>query len=161
MFKRLVTIALLIVMGLISPSLHAEDAANSEASRVASTAPDAKPAWAANWKTPQQPVETVGYSMFLGLGLCLAVLSVGVWAAKKFGWVQPAKRAGRLKVIERTALSAKTSLCLVEAQGKQFLVSVGSERVSVVSRLSVEDSLEGAESFEELVCDRTEKLAAC
>jgi flagellar biogenesis protein FliO len=118
-----------------------------------------KPAWAKSWKTQTEPVQEAGYSMLLGLLFCLAVLSFGIWACKRLGWIKPNLTRGNLKVIERTALSAKTSLCLVEAGGKRILVSVGSERVSVISRVG--DSLEANESFEELVCNHTDQLSAC
>lgn len=99
--------------------------------------------------------------MVLGLSACIALLSVGVWAAKRFGLVKVPGRKGGLNIIERTPLSQKTSLCLVEARGKQFLIAVGSERVSLISNMSVGDGLETEQSFEEFLCEKPQPISAC
>lgn len=122
---------------------------------------DAKPAWATNWRTQSEPVAETGSTMMVALVGCIALFSVGIWTAKRFGLVKPAGKLSGLRVLERTPLSPKTSLCLVEARGKQFLVSVGSERVSLISSLSVGDPLDADGSFEELLCEKPQPISAC
>ncbi len=73
-----------------------------------------------------------GYRVFEGLLLCLGVLAIGVYLAKRFG-LKGAVSAGRkIKIVERTPLSARTSLVLAQVEGKSILLAVGPDNVSFV-----------------------------
>ena len=161
--RILIVVVLAALLGgstLVAPA-HAEEA-TSVAEKIQKGQLEAgKPAWMSGWRSPAEPVQEAGYSMMFGLACCLVVLCGGVWVAKKFGLVKTPQRGSGLRVIERTALSAKTSLCLIESQGKQYLVSVGSERVSLISNVSVGDSLEHEGSFEEFICEPSQSVTAC
>ena len=161
MRKLLIIIALLMLVLVDSPVFLHADQADNEKKSVTTLAPDPKPAWASSWKTETQPVQQTGYSLVLGLGLCFAVLSLGVWAAKKFGLVNQPTRQNAMRIVDRIALSPKTALCIVEAQGKRVLVSVGSERVSFINNLSVDESSDLSGSFEELLCEQPKAASVC
>lgn len=91
------------------------------------------------------PLSTFG-SMLKGLGLTLGVFFVGLGIWKRFSGVEIRKGESLLKVIERTPLTSKTSLAVVEFQGKQVLVSVGSENVQLLKNSGGSPS-EGVESY--------------
>ncbi len=153
----------LIAALLLSASAQRAVAEEAQApqSAAAQHADVAKPAWASNWRSQPEPVAQAGSTMMVALVGCIALFSFGIWAAKRLGLVKPAGTLSGLRVLERTPLSPKTSLCLVEARGKQFLVSVGSERVSLISSLRVGDSPEIDGSFEELLCEKSQPISAC
>lgn len=161
--KLLMATILSVLLGsaTLAVPAHAEEVpvTGEKAQKVQADA--GKPAWANGWRSQGEPVEQAGYTMVFGLAFCLALLCGGVWVAKRFGLVKvPGKNAG-LRVLERTPVSPKTTICLVEARGKQFLISVGSERVSLISSMSVGDSVESDESFEEFICDSSQPVTAC
>lgn len=161
---RIIIILLLTALlggSTLATPVHAEEPAGSGDMAAKVQLESGKPAWASGWRAPTEPLQEAGFSMAFGLACCLALLCGGVWVAKRFGLVKMPNPKTGLKVLERTPVSAKTSLCLVEARGKQFLISVGSERVSLISNLSVDDSLESEQSFEEFVCDSTQPVTAC
>jgi len=70
-----------------------------------------------------------------GLGLCLAVFSVGVFCMKRMSLhVQGTKK--EIIVKERVAISSKTQASLVEIRGEVFLMISGSENVSMTKMLT-------------------------
>lgn len=75
--------------------------------------------------------------MFQGLALCLAIFFIGLHIYKR--WVKPQNGVGqrRIRLLERVALSGKSSLVLAEVDGRSVLLTVGSDRVNVHS---LEDS---------------------
>lgn len=77
---------------------------------------------------------SIAVRMIQGLMLCIGMLLVGAWAYKKFS-----KKSGvggsskRLRVIDRIPITAKSSVALVSVDGKEVLVALGSEHISIVS----------------------------
>lgn len=67
--------------------------------------------------------------LFSGLLICLGVFCCGIYLAKRRGLI---KHTGerRVSILERIPLTARTSLVLLEKDGKEILLSVGSEQVS-------------------------------
>lgn len=138
--------ALILTCSLCTPSvLRAEDAATQTQAKPAGiierlrgsavqsseTAPathtklnDFKPA------EDQPSMAGLVFKIVQALGICLGMLMVGVYAFKRYapGIAQSASR--RLKVKERLALTSKTSLLLVELDGRSVLITVGTERVA-------------------------------
>jgi len=106
-------------------------------------------------------ISTFGSKIILGLGLCMIVLLGGVAVARRCGLVDARSTRRTMKVIERLPLSAKSSLCVVEIEGKNIILAVGSERVTVVK--SENDVLTNSSqlSFEDLVCDGSDAVSAC
>jgi len=117
--------------------------------------------WTPTWRGQAESVDKTGYSMVIGLGSCIAVLFGGLALAKKAGWVKVPTHNRSVQVLEKIALSSKSSLCVIEAEGKKYLIAVGSERVSLVSRLGKESSTIEDESFEEFLCEKQQPISAC
>lgn len=84
----------------------------------------------------QAPVEeqSTGGKMLKGLGLCVGVFLIGVALCQRLRARATAAGGGRMRVIERLPLSAKTSLILVECEGRTLLAAVGPERVTLHER---------------------------
>lgn len=150
---------LLVVLVLTSISFASAEAVNPVASDK-SEAATAQP-WPQTWRGQAESVDKAGYSMVIGLGLCITVLFGGLALAKKAGWVKAPARNRSVQVLEKVALSPKSSLCVIEAEGKKYLIAVGSERVSLVSRLGQESIAVGDDSFEEYLCEKAQPLSAC
>ncbi|MDZ4785052.1 MAG: flagellar biosynthetic protein FliO [bacterium] len=103
--------------------------------------------------------------MIEGLVLVAGIFLVGVHLYKKFVLKDkslPNKfRGRRIKIIERTPISSKASLLLVEIEGKKVLVGVGSENVSITELESNE--IENISGFDEGVdqsCENAIKISA-
>lgn len=96
-----------------------------------------------DWRTKDEANFSSFGSAAKGLGFCIAVLLIGLGIAKKFGrTLPPAKR--RCKILERTNLTGKTALFVIEYEGKKLLCAAGPDRVSVLSgdKENFTDSLE-------------------
>ena len=117
--------------------------------------------WTPAWRGQAESVDKSGYSMVVGLGSCIAVLFGGLALAKKAGWVKVPTHNRSVQVLEKIALSSKSSLCVIEAEGKKYLIAVGSERVSLVSRLGKESNALEDDSFEEFLCEKQQPISAC
>lgn len=96
--------------------------------------------------------------MVEGLLFCGIALSGLVYFLKKKGAMSAVPAARRMRVIERLQISGKSSLVLVEREGRKLLLAVGSDHVSLVD---AEDN----QSFirldqKELVCDDALELSA-
>lgn len=68
--------------------------------------------------------------VFQGLGLCIAAFLISVHFYKKYVLKSSAAPTRSIKIIERTQISPKSHLCLVEVMEKRILVAVGSDQVS-------------------------------
>lgn len=70
--------------------------------------------------------------MLQGLAMCLGLFLISVWAYKKYalkGKVQVP--AGRMRVVDRIAINSKASLALVKVDGRDFVIAIGSEHLSI------------------------------
>jgi|GEM_PF-4373423 len=73
---------------------------------------------------------------FQGLVLTLGVFFILIFVLKKLKGRIIDTGERKIKVIERTALTSKTSLLRVEINGQESLISVGSEQVAVIPPLT-------------------------
>ncbi|MCB0337285.1 MAG: FliO/MopB family protein, partial [Bdellovibrionales bacterium] len=98
--------------------------------------------------TEEQTMGSLALKMGKGLVLCVGVLLIGLSIAKR---MRPDRftQESRVRIRERVALTPKVSLLIVEIDGKEQLLTVGSDQVSVLpshtkfSRM-IEDSSSGA-----------------
>ena len=97
---------------------------------------DAKSALS-DWREPKssEPVEGA-WNMLRGLGLTLGVFFIGLWVYKRLHGTAQQTQKRKLRIVERLSISSKTSLMLVQANGQEILLSVGSDRVSVIGDMS-------------------------
>ena len=70
--------------------------------------------------------------MFQGLGLSVGAFLIGIALYRKYKGVGASEHSGRkLKVLERIPINSKTALCLVKCADREFLVSVGPDKVQM------------------------------
>lgn len=104
------------------------------------------PAWIEEKKeTEEEPSVTAG-KMFQGLALCMGLFFVVVAIlkrAKGAGYIQAEQR---LEVIERIALTQKTSLVLTKLDHREILLAVGGEQVQLIQK----STYPGSQSPEQL-----------
>ncbi|MEY4670058.1 MAG: hypothetical protein RL518_2757 [Pseudomonadota bacterium] len=82
--------------------------------------------------------------MIGGLFLCLGLLGVGVHVYKKYVLPRALSSQRRIQIVERLQLSQKSQLILVKLDGKEFLMTTGSESTRLVPLQS-----RGEEIFED------------
>lgn len=113
-----------------------------------------------NFKAEESPASTGGMvlRMVEGLLLCGVLLSGFVYVMKRKGYVNAAPTSRQLRVIEKLQISGKSTLILVEREGKKLLLAVGSDRVSLVD--SEDESSFIRLDQKELVCDDALELSA-
>jgi flagellar biogenesis protein FliO len=70
--------------------------------------------------------------MIGGLFLCFGVLGVGVHLYKKYVLPRALSSQRRIQVVERLQLSQKSQLLLMKLDGKEFLMTTGSESARLV-----------------------------
>ncbi|MBU1139266.1 MAG: flagellar biosynthetic protein FliO [Proteobacteria bacterium] len=82
----------------------------------------------------------VGLRMFWGLLVVLGILLIVYgFARKKLSLVHSSKKS-KIKIIEMRPLMAKKSLCLVEVAGRQYLLGLGSETITLLSTVETNES---------------------
>ena len=86
------------------------------------------------WRTETEgSVAGAGIRMIQALALCVGVLLIGLHLFKKYNKNQGRLAGGRrMRVIERLPISAKTSVIMLEVEGRSIIVSVGPEHVSQI-----------------------------
>lgn len=67
-----------------------------------------------------------------GLFLCLGLLGAGVHVYKRYVLPRSLSSQRRMQVVERLQLSSKSALLLVTLDGKEFVMSTGSESARLV-----------------------------
>lgn len=73
-----------------------------------------------------------------GLGYCLAVFFLGIYLYKRFVLRQSGPIKRHMQIVERLQLTTKSSLVLVEIEGRKVVLSVGSERTSFLPDALIE-----------------------
>lgn len=86
-----------------------------------------------DWRSRPSNEADLGGNAVKGLVVTLSTLFIGLALAKKYYKPLQGTSKRRCRVIERTALTSKTSLLVVEYEGKEILCAVGPDRVSVLS----------------------------
>ena len=148
-FAAVAGMQLVLSLVLLLSSAQAEEGTTvvpevSTAGQVATPRPRDIKSPLSDWREPKaaEPVEGA-WSMLRGLGLTLGVFFVGLYVFKRVrGPIQTAQKR-KLRILERLPLSSKTALLLVQANGQEVLLSVGSDRVSVIGDMSCGDSCLG------------------
>ena len=82
------------------------------------------------WRQSRPQESGAGMKMLQGLGFCLGVLLIGSAVARRLRGRSVGVQNGRLRVLERLALTPKTALLLVECDGRSMLLSVGPDHVA-------------------------------
>jgi len=106
----------------------------SVATDVAVAADPAPPSWGSSpagvepFNTQSSVLRMVG-----GMFLCFGLLGLGVHLYKRYVLPRNLSDKKRMQVVERLNLSQKSALVLVKLDGKEFLLSTGSEGCRVVS----------------------------
>ena len=84
--------------------------------------------------------------MLAALGVVLGLVLLLYAASRKgFGFL-PAAKGGAIKIVEMRHLAPRKAVCLVEVRGREFLLSVGNDRVELLTSLGPK---EAQKSFEE------------
>jgi flagellar biogenesis protein FliO len=76
-----------------------------------------------------------------GLFLCLGLLGAGVHVYKKYVLPRSLSSHRRMQVVERLQLSTKSALVLVKLDGKEFVMTTGSETTRLVPLQSGSEEL--------------------
>lgn len=70
--------------------------------------------------------------VFLSLFLCLGLAAVAaLWLKRRMGVAPVGRGERRLRLVERTSLSPTAQVALIEADGREFLVVVGSAPATI------------------------------
>lgn len=104
-----------------------------------------------------------GMRVVQGLFICAAVFFIGIHLYRKYVLrEQGAITKRQIKIIERTAITPKTALVLVEFEGKKLILAVGSEQVSniALNQSHNEATEEEIKEFENTLCENQLKLSA-
>ncbi len=85
-----------------------------------------------DWRlAPDQNAGSTFLTMAQGLAVCLAVLAAGVYVYRRLNPQAVATTKRRMRVRERLALTSKAQLLLVDIDGREVVVAVGSDHVSL------------------------------
>lgn len=89
-----------------------------------------------------------------GLVFCIGALLLGVGVYKKFVLKDGPKGSRRIIIKERTVLGPKSALILVEVDGKEMLLSTGSESANLIRVIDKESSLPYFSEEQDLCFDK-------
>jgi flagellar biosynthetic protein FliO len=118
----------------IEESSSAQPAYRNSLKQIATVNNDLTEKTYSNWRSePGIDIGQKGFSMLQGLFLCLGILLIGTYLVKRFKSVSVEGTKRRMQVLEKLAISPKTSLVLVEVDGKKLVLGVGAEKVSFSS----------------------------
>lgn len=107
-----------------------------------------------------------GFTMLKGLSLCLGVFLIGISILRKIhdkgGGLKGAAR--KVRIIEKTQVTTKTTLILAEYAGREILFTVGNEQVSFCPEKAPERTevlgVGSADTFAEIFDDENVRLSA-
>lgn len=77
-------------------------------------------------------------SLFEGLGYCLVVFFIGIHFYKRYVLKQSGPVKRHMQLVERLQISSKSSLLLVDVDGRRVLLTVGPDRTSFMSESIIE-----------------------
>ena len=110
-----------------------------------------------SWRTEEPSLSGAGTSMVKSLVLCIGIFLVGAALYKRFALKNGTTVGRRIKIVERTPLSSRTFLSIVEVDGKTVILSCGPDRVSFAQNQIPVASVGKPEDFEKAlkaVCER-------
>lgn len=116
-----------------------------------------------DWRTgSDESLQSSGGTMLQGLAFCLGVFLIGTYICKRLGSKNGTfRQQRRLKVLERTPLASKTSLLLIEVDGKEVLLAVGADKVTQIQTAKETVHEFSEKDFEEsykVVCNEQDAL---
>lgn len=101
-----------------------------------------------------------GMKMFQGLAFCVGLLLVGSGIYRKFGRGKSlGGSTSRIKILERSALSARAMVVLAEIDGQKVLFTTGSDQVQTVL-LDSNNIIAGFDREVETACKENIRLSA-
>ncbi|NMC62764.1 MAG: hypothetical protein GYA55_06290 [SAR324 cluster bacterium] len=116
----------------------------------AATATEPKSPASRPWSAgPEGNIEGAGLAMFKSLLICVGIFLIGVALYKKLYMKKPQIAPKRIKVLERGQINHRNFLALIEVDGKNVLVSYGSDRVSMLGIGGNRELGENSHGFEE------------
>ena len=73
--------------------------------------------------------------MLQGLAFCVGIFLIGSWIFKRYAPRRFVASASgrRMKIVERLAVTSRSSIALIEVDGREVLVSLGSESTQMLS----------------------------
>lgn len=118
-------VALFMALSVLTPQFEARA---DESQQRAWTAPASQPGPSVDsFNAQSSALRMVG-----GLFLCLGLLGAGVHIYKRYVLPRSLSSQRRMQVVERLQISPKSSLVLVKLDGKEFVMTTGSESTRVV-----------------------------
>ena len=136
----------LLIVLLVSALVGASASAESGDIGPASVAPAAQPSFQERMEsavqakragqsqqksiTAESPLSSNAGRMVAGLAMCVGVFLIGAWLVRRAsGKIKPTNTRS-LRVVERMPITSKTSLMLVEVDGRRVMISAGPDKVS-------------------------------
>lgn len=102
---------------------------------------------------------SAGFRMLWGLFVVLGIILIiyGLMR-KRFSFAQSNAKS-KIKVIEIRHIMPKKAICLVEVEGRKFLLGLGNENITILSSLSSLPSVKNGESpsFDTTLASATEQ----
>jgi flagellar biogenesis protein FliO len=92
------------------------------------------------YKTTNTPFQEHGSNeLFVILVFALLAWGVFIFLKKKSNIDFSFKKDKRIKLIERTNITARSSIVLIECNNRQFLMSQSADHLSLITELELED----------------------
>lgn len=85
--------------------------------------------------TTEPSLSSAGLRMLWGLLVVLGILLIVYGLARKRLSLVHSSKKSKIKIIEMRPLMAKKALCLVEVAGRQYLLGLGSETITLLSKI--------------------------
>ncbi len=98
--------------------------------------------------TAEATFTSAGLRMFWGLLVVLGVLLIIYGFVKKRLSPVYTNTKSKIKILEIRHLMPKKSLCLVEVSGKEYLIGLGNDTITLLSSSAGEDVRETRNAFE-------------
>jgi len=92
---------------------------------------------------------------FGSLVLVLGLVSLSLWALKKYGRGRlPGSGHGKLKVEETLALGDRRFVSILDAEGERFLIALSPQGIALLARLDGLEQANGAGGFEQALAQQ-------
>lgn len=170
-YCRIITYLILSLSMMVAPAVMAEDdnASQTKMNRIQSIIDtrnkqvNTGDGEISAWRSPaDQDFKSSGFKMLQGLGVCVGLFLVLAHFLKKYGAGRGGVVRNRMQIIEKCSLAPKTSLMMVLIDGVEYVVAVGSERVTLIkgsNRTEFVQSISLDQALQE-ICEKEKDLAA-
>ena len=113
----------------------------------------------------ETPLTSNSLRMFSGLALCVGLFLIGAWFFRRASGRGNTVNLKSMRIIERMSVTSKTSLLLIEVEGRRVMVSAGPDKVSFFAPEAEVSDSDRAEAFtlkEELIelCEEQARFSA-